>query len=181
MAARLDPVTGAARERMVEATAVAAQFLLDLVEAVAPGASDNPHTFLDARLDQALLAAGRTYLGQVADRYRAGTPVNDQQAALMTVLLDLPSVRDVAAWRTTGEPWEIDMWTDLVRRAEPEFTATPAVLLTLSALRAGNGALAAMAVQRALQADPADSLAQTLAEVVAAGMDPATVAALLSG
>jgi Tfp pilus assembly protein PilF len=72
------------------------------------------------------------------------------------------------------------MWTDLVRRAEPEFAATPAVLLALSALRAGNGVLAAMAVQRALQADPVDSLAQTLADVVAAGIDPATVAALLA-
>jgi Domain of unknown function (DUF4192) len=122
LAARLAPVTGAARDRMVEAT-----------------------------------------------------------AALFTVLLDVPPVREFAARHTTAAAWEVDMWVDLVRRAEPDFAAGPAIMLTLSALQAGDGTLAALAVQRALQADPVDRLAVLLANAVAVGVDPATVTALLAG
>jgi Tfp pilus assembly protein PilF len=73
------------------------------------------------------------------------------------------------------------MWADLVRRAEPEFATGPAIMLTLAALQAGDGALAAIAVQRALQADPSDRLANLLAQAVAEGIDPATVTKLLAG
>ncbi|MEV4199379.1 DUF4192 domain-containing protein [Micromonospora globbae] len=185
VAARLAPVTGAARDRMAEATAGAAQFLLDLVEAAAPEASNNPHAPLDASLDtplgRALLAAGRTYLTQAQHRYRAGAAVDDDRVALMTMLLELPQVREFTARRTTAAQWEIDMWADLVRRAEPEFATGPAIMLTLAALQAGDGALAAIAVQRALQADPSDRLANLLAQAVAEGIDPATVTKLLAG
>jgi hypothetical protein len=184
VAARLAPVTGAARDRMADATASAAQFLLDMVEAAAPEASDDPDTALDASLDtplgRALLAAAHTYLSQAQHRYRTAAAVDDDRAALVTVLLELPQVRAFTARRTTAARWEIDMWADLVRRAEPEFVTGPAIMLTLAALQAGDGALAAMAVGRALQADPTDRLANLLATAVAAGIDPATVTALLA-
>jgi hypothetical protein len=101
-------------------------------------------------------------------------------AALVTVLVDMAPVRDHAARRITGEQWEIDMWTDLAHRAAPRFAAALATLLALSALHAGKGTIAAIAVKRALDADPTDRLANLLARAVAAGMPPSAIAALLA-
>jgi Domain of unknown function (DUF4192) len=65
--------------------------------------------------------AARTYLTQAQANYQAGRAVDDEPAATLTVLLDLPSLRDFAARRTSHDQWQIAMWTDLVRRAEPPF------------------------------------------------------------
>ncbi|MBN1171090.1 MAG: DUF4192 family protein [Micromonosporaceae bacterium] len=185
VAARLAPVTGAARDRMVNATAAAAQFLLELVTIATEDASPDPNAPLEPSLDtplgRALLAAARTYLTQVRHRYRTGAVANDEEAALVTILLELSQVREFAARGTTAASWEIDMWIDLVRRAEPDFTAGPAVMLALAAMQAGDSPLAASAVWRALRADPTDRLASVLATAIAAGIDPGTVTALLSG
>jgi hypothetical protein len=72
------------------------------------------------------------------------------------------------------------MWTDLAHRADPRFAAGPATLLALSALHAGNGTIAAIAVGRAFDADPADRLANLLARAVAAGTPSTAIAALLA-
>ena len=186
LAATLTPVTGPARDRMVTATAAACALLVDLLDAARPDTStpdepgDDPDAVLDTPLGLALQHAARTYLSQAQDSYRARRPVDDDHAATLTVLLSLPSLRDAAARRSSREPWQQEMWTDLVRRAEPPFTAGPAVLLALCALLSGDGALAGIAVSRALDSDPDDRLARLLARVIAAGIDPDTVAALLA-
>ena len=131
-------------------------------------------------LGLALQKAARSYLTQAQDSYRAGRPVGDDQAAALTVLLELPSLREFAARGTSGEAWQIEMWTDLVRRAQPPFTAGPATMLALSAMLAGNGALASVAIDRALDTDPDNRLAQLLGQALAAGIDPAAVTALLA-
>lgn len=176
VAATLAPVTGPARDRMTAATATATEFVRALAETVPPPVSDR-----EPPLHPAVRAVARTHLDQVRDRYQAGKPVTDRQAALATVLLNLAGVRAAIARRTTGVPWQVDMWTDLVRRAEPHLVAGPAVLLTLSALQAGDGTLAGLAVQRALRSDPTDRLAHLLAQAVTAGIDPDTVTGLLTG
>ena len=135
---------------------------------------------LDTKVGRALQAAARIYLTQIQDSYRAGQPVDDEHAATLTVLLELPSLWEFAARRTNGEAWQMTMWSDLVRRAEPQFTAPAATLLALCALQAGHGALASMAVDRALGADPQDRFAQILERAIAAGIDPDTVTALLT-
>jgi hypothetical protein len=180
LAARIAPLTGPARQRMADATSTAAQSVLDLIDTIAPSAATDPNTPLDADVDRALLAAARTNLAWAQHHYRNAIPVDDKMAALVTVLVDMAPVRDHAARHTTGEPWEIDMWTDLVHRADPHFATAPATLLAMSALRAGNGTIAAIAVQRALDADPADRLANLLARAVAAGIPPSVIAALLA-
>jgi hypothetical protein len=181
LAATLAPVTGPARDAMVAATVAACAFLSDLMDAAAPaGTGEHPDAVLDTPLGQALQRAARTYLTHAQDSYRARQPVDDEHAATLTVLLQLPSLHDFAARHTTGEPWQVDMWTDLVRRAEPEFTAAPATLLALAAIQAGTGALADIAVHRALDADPDDHFAQLLASAIRAGIDPDTVTALLA-
>jgi hypothetical protein len=128
----------------------------------------------------ALQHAARTYLRQAADGYRHGRPVDDEKAGMLTAVLQLPSLRVYATRHSSAQAWQIAMWSDLLRRAEPEFAATPAILLGLCALRAGNGALADIAAQRAMAADPHDPFAQWLAAAVAAGISPAEIAALLT-
>jgi hypothetical protein len=184
LAATLAPVTGPARDAMVAATAAACDFLLDLLDAAAPaapaGTSQHPDAALDTPVGQALHRAARTYLTHAQRDYRARQPIDDEHAATLTVLLALPSLYDFAARQTTGDRWQIEMWTDLVRRAEPEFIAAPATLLALAAIDGGNGALADIAVHRALDADPDDRFAQVLAAAIRAGIDPDTVTRLLA-
>ncbi|MGI5243349.1 DUF4192 domain-containing protein [Dactylosporangium sp. CA-139066] len=195
LAATLAPVTGPARQRMTAATVAACGLLADVLDAAhtdspgragsavhadGDGADEDPDAVLDSRLGRALQAAARTYLTQVQARYRAGRPADDEHAATLTVLLDLPSLWEFAARATNGEAWQLQMWSDLVRRAESAFTAPAATLLALSALQAGHGPLAAIAVDRALAADPQDRFAQLLDRAIAAGINPDTVTALLS-
>jgi len=181
LAATLAPVTGPARDGMVAATVTACAFLEKLLDAARAGtaeAGDRSDAVLDTRLGRALQAAARTYLTQIQDSYRAGQPADDEHAATLTVLLELPSLWEFAARRTNREAWQIQMWSDLVRRAEPPFAAPGATLLALCALQAGRGALASMAVDRALSVDPQDRFAQVLEQAIAAGIDPDTVTAL---
>ncbi|GAA0908698.1 DUF4192 domain-containing protein [Virgisporangium aurantiacum] len=178
VADRLAPVTGDARDAMTRATGAAMHAIIDVVETFVPNAPEDEDTRA-TRLGVALLLVGLKSLILAEKFYEAGTPVDDVDAAILTVLLTLPSIRAAAARRTTGQPWEIDMWVDLVRRAEPTLTAGPATILAVSALHAGDGTLANLAADRALQADPTDNLTNQIATAVAAGVDPRSVAALL--
>lgn len=180
LAARLSPVTGPARTRMITATSATARALLDLIKTATgddgPDADTSPHT----PAGDALLSFGRTVLAQAQQHYQTRTPADDEQVAAVTVLLALPQVRQFAAHHATGTSWEIDMWTDMTRRAEPEFVTGPAILLALCALQTGDGALANVAVERAQQTDPGNQTVNLLATAVHAGIDPALLAALLS-
>ena len=195
LADTLAPVTGEAHDRMVAATAMACEFFLAVLDAAragttAPGETTggdsagesvgDPDAVLHTPLGLALQKAARSYLTQAQDSYRAGRPVGDDQAAALTVLLELPSLRDFAARRTSGQAWQIEMWIDLVRRAQPPFTAGPATMLALSAFQAGSGALASVAIDRALDTDPDNRLAHLLGHAIATGIEPAAVTALLA-
>jgi len=59
--------------------------------------------------------------------------------------------------------------------------AAPAALLTVCALRAGNGALAGAAVAGALSVEPDNRLARYLHLIVSAGIAPHEIAAILAG
>jgi hypothetical protein len=194
LADTLAPVSGGARDRMVAATAMACEFFLTILDAARTGttvpdetgsyssddSAGDPDAALRTPLGLALQKAARSYLTQALDSYRAGRPVGDDHAAALTVLLDLPSLREFAARGTSGEAWQVEMWTDLVRRAQPPFTAGPATMLALSAMQAGSGPLASVAIDRALDTDPGNRLAHLLGHALAAGIDPATVTALLA-
>ena len=64
------------------------------------------------------------------------------------------------------------LWTDLTRRAQPGYIAAPASLLAFTAWQTGNGALANLALDRALADDPGYSMAQLLRDVIDAGTPP---------
>jgi len=64
------------------------------------------------------------------------------------------------------------LWHDLARHLPSPYDAAPAFLIGWLAWRAGNGALANVAADRALEADPDYSAAELLVLAVSAGLDP---------
>jgi len=64
------------------------------------------------------------------------------------------------------------LWTDVIRRAQPGYVAAPASLLAFVAWQAGDGALANVALDRALADEPRYSMAQLLRQVITAGAPP---------
>jgi len=176
--ATLAPVTGEARLRMRVATATACAYLSDLVEGSA--ALRGRGATVNKQVGRAIHLALQDYLLEAREAYRQAQPVDDLYAATLTVIVDLPAVHTLAARLTGSEPWQILMWTDLVRRADPQFTAAPATLLALCAMRAGNLVLADLAVQRALATEPDHRLGQRLAQAINAGIHPDDVAAMFA-
>ena len=64
------------------------------------------------------------------------------------------------------------LWTDVVRRAQPGYVAAPASLLAFTAWQGGDGALANIAIERALADTPAYSMALLLGDALDAGAPP---------
>src|SRR5262249_14973643 len=89
LVAELAPVTGPARDAMVAATITAARFLLELMQDqdAAPEAGTDPDTSPNTPLGPALRDAGQQYLACAQRTYQAGRRLDDEQAALLTVLL----------------------------------------------------------------------------------------------
>jgi hypothetical protein len=64
------------------------------------------------------------------------------------------------------------LWTDVVRRAQPGYAAAPASLLAFTAWQGGDGALANIALERALADTPGYSMALLLGDALDAGAPP---------
>lgn len=74
-----------------------------------------------------------------------------------------------------------DFWLDLALRLPVPYDAAPLFLYAWSAWRHGNGALANIAVNRALTADQAYSAAHLLRRALTAGLNPDAVPRALDG
>jgi len=98
----------------------------------------------------------------------------DVSARLIVGLDDLV-VRDVVITWTEGERGAAAraLLAELVPRAVPPFHVVPLTVLGWLAYQSGEGALAAMAVERALAADPDYALALLLAQALDRAIDPA--------
>jgi hypothetical protein len=118
-------------------------------------------------------------LGQVAVRdailrYRAGEEVPAEHAAWLTVALAELRVRD-DAWARMDPRHQgahLRLWTDLTRLARPGYAAAPASLLAFVAWQNGDGALANVALDRALADTPRYSMALLLREALDSGAPP---------
>jgi hypothetical protein len=64
------------------------------------------------------------------------------------------------------------LWTDLTRRARPGYVPAPASLLAFVAWQSGNGALANVALDRALADNPRYSMALLLRQAIDSGAPP---------
>jgi hypothetical protein len=71
------------------------------------------------------------------------------------------------------------LWTELTRRVPPPLDAAPATLLAVTAWVRGNGAMANVALDRALTSQPGYRLAQLLRSALDACMPPADVRRLV--
>ncbi|MEV0715721.1 DUF4192 domain-containing protein [Asanoa sp. NPDC050611] len=172
------PITGAARVAMTDATARADTRLTALVDAARAAADTGSvrlrsmaHTaagavHANARVAKTLRAAGDAAVDDAVDRYRAGRTLTDDEVAWLSVLLVHLPVRDHAWEHTTDDDWHVDLWSDVVRRVDPPLAAAPASLLAFAAWRVGHGALATIAVERALAVDPDYALARMIDEIL---------------
>lgn len=118
---------------------------------------------------------GRRAVSAAIRAYRDGGQLasDDQLAWLSVVLADL-RVRDDAWARMDPDHHEAHqrLWTDVVRRACPPYVPAPASLLAFTAWQAGEGTLANIAIERALDADPDYSMALLIGDMLDAGVPP---------
>jgi hypothetical protein len=167
LARTLAPVSGPAADSMERATHRARQRAGDLIaEAAGPGPGDRTR-LLAQEGRRAVMEAIRTDRG-------GGRIGDDEQVAWLSVVVALLPVRDDAWARMDPEHQQahLRLWADVVRRARPRYVPAPASLLAFTAWQAGDGALANIALDRALAADPAYSMALLLRDIMDAGVPP---------
>jgi hypothetical protein len=114
-------------------------------------------------------------VGAMIARYRGGGRFStDYEIARITVALRDLRVRDDAWARMDPAHSEqhLRLWLDVIRRAQPGHVAAPAALLAFVAWQSGDGALANVALDRALADDPVYSMALLLRQVITAGAPP---------
>jgi hypothetical protein len=119
-------------------------------------------------------AVGLIAVRDAIDRSRTGAPVGPEHAALLTVALRELRVRD-DAWARMAPGNAIAhtrLWQELTRLARPGYAAAPAALLAFVAWQSGDGALANVALDRALADRPGYSMAHLLRRALDAGAPP---------
>jgi hypothetical protein len=112
----------------------------------------------------------------------ACTRLTDARVARVLWALTLPEVRDRAMGLALGEDAAAAevLWTECTRRAPVPLDGPPATLLAVSAWLRGDGAMANIALDRALAADPGASLPRLLADGLEACLPPAELRALIT-
>lgn len=166
LARQIAAVAGQERESMRRATARARIRLSELLAGIPP---------IKPAGDRIIRRVGEPAVRQALDRYRDGGRLTDDEVGWLTVLLVHVPVRDYAWERIGREDFQLALWTDVVRRAEPDLVPAPACLLAFAAWRVGQGALASLALERALQAAPTYSMALLLDDVLRRGVSPLAV------
>jgi len=160
LAATVAPVTGADAEAMRQATKQAKRAAARLITRKGP---------------DALVRPGLTAVSAAIGLYRdGGSMVPTIGFAWLTLVLKQLRIRDDAWARMDPHHHAAHrrLWTDLVRRAQSGYVAAPACLLAFTAWQGGDGALANIALDRALADDPAYSMALLLRDILDAGVPP---------
>jgi hypothetical protein len=122
-----------------------------------------------------VVRSGRRAIRSAIAVYRGGGAISDpdQLAWLGVTLTDL-RVRD-DAWARMDPDFRAAhqrLWSDLVRHLPAAYVAAPAALLAFAAWQSGDGALASIAIERALEADPEYSMAKLIGRAVDAAIPP---------
>ena len=145
---------------MAEATRTAERIAARFTTTGGPGGLDRP---------------GLAAVASAVGIYRDGGAITAAiRHAWLAVVLRRLRIRDDAWARMdpTHHRAHRRLWTDLTRRAQPGYAAAPASLLALTAWQAGDGAMANLALDRALADDPGYRMALLLREALAAGAPP---------
>ena len=168
LAATVAPVTGDAADSMRRATRAARQRATRIVARAGQGRRPGVQR-------RALLQHGLKAVADALDLYRAGGKfTSHRDAAWLALFLQGLQVRDDAWARMIPEHREahLRLWTDLTTLAQPGYVAAPASLLAFTAWQDGDGALANVALDRALADNPRYSMALLLREALDAGAPP---------
>jgi hypothetical protein len=124
---------------------------------------------------QPMADAGRRSVRLAVTMYRRGAELTDHgEIAWLGLALTDMRVRD-DAWARMDPRFNDAhqrLWTCLLRHLPAEFAPAPAALLAFTAWQGGDGALASIAIDRALDADPAYSMALLVADALQAGLPP---------
>jgi hypothetical protein len=135
---------------------------------------------------EAVAAQSWSAITDAAARFRPGTSragtLSDGDVARIVWGLRDGEVRDLALNLALGaEPAAAEqLWTECTRRAPTPLDAAPATLLAVCAWLRGDGAMANVALDRALTSEPGYGLARLLAEALAACVTPSDLRALLT-
>jgi Domain of unknown function (DUF4192) len=170
LARTIAPVTGTAARSMERATSRARERAAGLIAQASSASAPGPGWGAKLLVDE-----GRRAVQEAIGTYRAGGRLlADDQVAWLTVVLAHLAVRDDAWARMDPghRAAHLRLWTDVARRAAPAYLPAPASLLAFTAWQSGDGALANIAIDRALAADPGYSLAQLLRDIMDAGVPP---------
>ncbi len=110
-------------------------------------------------------------------RLRSGERLADDEVAWLSVLVFSDDVRHSAMTKIRTAEDQLGLhhalWMEVVRRAEPDLTLAPGCLFAFAAWRSGDGALARLALERALNVNPNDELANTMFAMLSEGVPPA--------
>jgi hypothetical protein len=158
---QLEPVSGEQRTAMAKAGERAMTRLIGLradPQRSRPAAASQR----SRRFERLVVRAGRKAVRDAERSCRTGGRLTDDEVAWLAILLRHRRVRDYAWTRSGTERWHLDLWSGVVRRVDPAHVVAPASLLAFAAWRAGHGALASIAVERALEADPGYRMAVTM-------------------
>ncbi|MBM2623415.1 DUF4192 domain-containing protein [Actinoplanes sp. LDG1-06] len=123
----------------------------------------------------ATLPDPRTVVHASLDIAAAGGNLSDEQVALLATALLANAGRSTAWQASTDEPWQQDLWLNMVRRVPENFVATPANLVAWVSWRRGQPALASAALSKAVEAMPDNTLSHLIGKVLATGLDPQTL------
>jgi hypothetical protein len=168
LADSVSPLGGIARQSMREATRRAEAHATDLFTQAARSGSP-------AKARRLVVMEGLSAVADAIAMYRRGGRfATDEQLAWLSVALASLQVRDDAWARMDMDYREMHrrLWTDVVRRAEDTYVPAPASLLAFVAWQSGNGALANVALDRALDDDPRYSMALLLRQAIDSGAPP---------
>ena len=167
LAATVAPVTGAVAGQMRQATKEAEE---QVARAIARAARSGRK----ASIRGLIATVGLPAVSEGIRRYRGGGRLEPEEAAWLTVVLRDFRVRDDAWSRMRPEHRQAHarLWTDLTRLAQPGYVCAPASLLGFVAWQSGNGALANVALDRALEEDPHYSMAVLLWQAIDSGAPP---------
>jgi Domain of unknown function (DUF4192) len=104
---------------------------------------------------------------------RGELPTTDSEFIDLAYALDHPCGRDATIVITAKRPERAsELWLALTRALPTPLRANPAALLGAAAYLAGNGALASIALDTALQADPVHILIGLLRQALRVGISP---------
>ncbi len=120
-----------------------------------------------------LRAEARWARDRVAAHGRGGQLETDAVARLLRAVAH-PDLRDALWCEVTPDdaPHHVRVWREVVRSSPEELVAPAAGLLALSAWLSGDGALAWCGVERSLRADPDQTLARLVGDILEAAAPP---------